>query len=166
LGARRISKRLPLPQSAGKSVSPVRFPSNWSHSTQSQAASLPQIKARFEGNRHAIFRLLGREIAEPLKTDDSPVAVLDQDHIVVGFLAARFLPRVYLPLGIHQAKLDEVEVRFLRASQLGRVQIQQPPWLVKVVTRGTGPGHPADRLRTRQGRHPCRPHRSTREALF
>jgi hypothetical protein len=46
---------------------------------------------KFHGNAHSGLALLGRKIIQSLEADDSPVLVLHQNHVVVGFLAKTFL---------------------------------------------------------------------------
>src|SRR5262249_47587111 len=41
----------------------------------------------------------------------------------------------YLPAGIHEASLDEVEARFGQESELRRVQMQSLRWLVPIAKR-------------------------------
>jgi hypothetical protein len=42
----------------------------------------------------------------------------------------------YLPPGVHQATLDEVEDRFGRESELRRVQMESVRWLIDLARRG------------------------------
>ena len=41
----------------------------------------------------------------------------------------------YLPPGVHQATLDEIEARFGRESELRQVQMESLRWLVDLATR-------------------------------
>ena len=41
----------------------------------------------------------------------------------------------YLPPGIHPARLDEIEARFGRQSELRRVQMQSLGWLMEIARR-------------------------------
>ena len=46
-----------------------------------------------------------------------------------------FQDRGYLPPGVHPAKLDEVEARFGRQTELRRVQMESIGWLVDLARR-------------------------------
>ena len=46
-----------------------------------------------------------------------------------------FTENGYLPSGVHPAKLDEVEVRFGRTSEVRRVQMESLRWLVELADR-------------------------------
>ena len=59
----------------------------------------------FDGNAHAVFTLLGGEVVEPLKTDDSPFAVLDQDLQGIAMIPA--VSRIVAAMGWYAQRVQK-----------------------------------------------------------